>query len=292
MAQELVANADPSVIRGSKKRHEAWRRLILDGAWQPDCPGCISIGQDGRTKDGLGRLNGFILAATERPGLTIEINIAHDVSDTGVDVIDVNWGRTIPFRLKRRGAKHTGQAASIARRVVLWDRGEPATRSFIPNAEEILSAAETAEVAQAAVYSHSHWSSRTRHLTPAIAGFSWLLLRRLAPPEVVDYFLDRLRDGDGLSKGDPILTVRERLLGLQKERSATAGVNQLYLVLKAWSMWCQGRHMFIAKYPRENEGGISNEMLLRLAVRYEGRPFMSPMPAAPAVAAATPSFLS
>jgi hypothetical protein len=67
--------------------------------------------------------------------------------------------------------------------------------------------------------------------------FCHYTFKRKAGAEAADHFMQKLIDGDGLRKGDPIYHTRERLLKLDR---GTRAESRIEIVFKGWNAWRRG----------------------------------------------------
>jgi hypothetical protein len=236
MAQEYMReNAAGRSL--NKNAVSMYARDMAAGRWRLTHQG-IALDENGVLIDGQHRM-----AAIMRAGVPVTIWVTKGVARESFGVFDIGRGRSMADRFSIEGiaeGKHATQLAAVTRRATLWVSGTPWTRKFTPTRDEV---AETfkahPELADAAAFAH-RWPAR-RTLAPALAGFCWWLFSTV-DKEDAEYFMQALRTGEKLEKGDPILALRERLLGERagRERASYAAGYQrqevvLALAIIAWN---------------------------------------------------------
>jgi hypothetical protein len=184
---------------------DMYARDMAAGRWRLTHQG-IALDQNGVMIDGQHRM-----AAIVRSGVIVKFWVTRDVEQDAFGSIDTGRGRSMADRFHIAGhSKHATQLAAVCRKATLWQAGYPWSRKYHPTRDEIAKTLEDhPNLANAAQYAHA-WPGR-RTLAPALAGFCWWLFSSIDQDDAV-YFMDALRSGESLEKGDPILALRERLL--------------------------------------------------------------------------------
>ena len=221
-----------------------YARDMAAGRWLPSPQGIILDG-DGVMVDGQHRM-----AAIIRAGVTVQIWVTRGADRASFVVLDGQRPRRPRDRFYMEGhRKHSTQLAAVARRAVLWQMGKPWTRTSTPTWGEIEKiVADQPSLIEAARFAHA-WPGR-RTIPPTLAGFCWYLFHNI-DADAAEYFMERLRDGDGLKRGDPILTLREKL-GTNRAHVRTAWmrpeVNLAYVIV-AWNHFRKHESRLIIRIP-------------------------------------------
>lgn len=214
-----------------------YARDMAAGRWQLTHQG-LAFDEDGVLFDGQHRVNAVV-----RAGVTVRFWVTRGASRETFGAIDIGRGRSMADRFHIAGhEKDATQLAAVARKVTLWDAGHPWSRRLTPTREEIAQAFDAhPEIADAARFAHT-WPGR-RTLAPALAGFCWWLFSAVDSDDAT-YFMEALRTGANLERGDPILALRERLLadrgtGSTARASYAAGYQRqevmLAMTIIAWN---------------------------------------------------------
>lgn len=193
----------------------------------------IALDDNGVMFDGQHRM-----AAIIRANVTVRIWVTRGADPASFGVVDSGRTRSMADRFYIGGHhKHSTQLAAVARRAALWQMGKPWSRTASPTREEIAKIVEDQpSLIEAAKFAHA-WPGR-RTIPPALAGFCWYLFHNI-DADAAEHFMAHLRDGDGLERGDPILTLREKL-GANREHVRTAWMRpeiNLAYVIVAWNYY-------------------------------------------------------
>lgn len=231
-AEYLRGNAAGRSV--NKNAVEMYARDMAAGRWQSTHQG-IALDEDGTLVDGQHRMH-----AIRKSSTTVRMWVTRGVPPGSFGAFDLGRGRTMADHLTIDGYKHTTQLAALARKVALWEAGMPWQRKITPTHDECTSTlAAHPELTEAAVFAHG-WPSR-RTLAPAMAGFCWWLFTRIDRDDA-EHFMESLRTGSNLDPGDPVLALRERLVGDRHSRDragyATGYQRQevtLALAILAWN---------------------------------------------------------
>lgn len=184
-----------------------YARDMAAGHWRSTHQG-IAFDTEGNLIDGQHRM-----AAVVKSRSTVKMWVTVNVERESFGVFDIGRQRTMADRFSIEGiadGRHATQLAAIARRVTVWNSGKIWSRKYHPTRDEIAETFKTyPELADAARFAHS-WSGR-RTLSPALAGFCHWLFGAISRDDAA-YFMEKLRTGENLESGDPILALRERLM--------------------------------------------------------------------------------
>lgn len=212
----------------SEMRAEQYARDMRVGNWLVT-PDAIAFAPDGRLLNGQHRLR-----AVEIAGETIQALVAYDVPEGAFRVMDAGKGRTLADALALVGEQNYNALAAAVRIVWHWEQGN----LFVPEGGlTVPTHAEQLEVLarHPGLRDSIPKGMAVRKLVgPAIAiGLHYLCRQKDA--ERADWFFDRLADGEGLHKGDPVMTLRERFQENRASAVKLVRTRQIQLVVKAWN---------------------------------------------------------
>jgi hypothetical protein len=244
-----------------------YARDMKNGRWVETPEGLVYDGEDTGTpalRDGQQRCYAIVQAATE---LAEEGKIGHpdDFSlrlwvtrgsteeiDRAFPYLNIGKNRNGYDVLATEGYSNPTMLYTVARRIALWESGDPTGNTFKPTRAEVLDllkpdpekdpAAEVKRIeriVEAAEFAVG-WKIRPPVPAPGIAGFLWWLLGRVNEADR-DTFLDILRTGGGPAGTESVLLLRNRLQRDQYEASRHGTkVKQetvLWLCLRGWTSW-------------------------------------------------------
>ena len=195
----------------------------------------ICFAEDGTLLDGQHRL-----AAVVQSGATVWMLVVRNLRSATQDTMDDLAKRTLADTFGFHGVAAAHTAASITRRVILWQRGIRTNQgNYQPTKTEALTALREDPSIVTAVESAVHMSSR-RLVSPSIIGLTWWLFWQLDEKDCADFW-SGLHDGVGLEKGSPIHIVREQLIQQSNRGERIPETAYLAWVIKAWNHWRAGK---------------------------------------------------
>lgn len=242
-ANRKVSANNLNKIKASMNRGE-W---VLNGE-------AIKVSRDGRVLDGQHRL----IAAIET-GTTFKTLIVYGLPDSAQDSMDTGKSRTLADVLSIRGYKN---ATSLAATTVAIMRGEAlGTKAgaisqwgsgVITNkqAMERIDAEPELTELPTIVGQHSKIGLPAR-----TAGYLFYLFSAI-DSEDASYFMEKLLSGDGLERGNPILTLRNQLINLKAERGQKKQDYIAALVIKSWNKFRDGESSTLLRF---TPGGANPE---------------------------------
>lgn len=234
-AAELL---DANLNNRSKKLHKIreWAEDMSAGRWRLNGD-TICIAKDGRLLDGQNRLR-----AVELSGVTVRMSFARDVDDDAQQTMDIGAKRNVADALKFRGVEVNGQKADgIAGGMLIWENATATTTRKIAyieeNVEAVGAAIEASKIAMKELRSQK------------LFGTAAMILMRI-DAEKASEFLRLLGTGEMLARGNPILTLRNKFMQMERINVNHRGVlmDNLALVFKAWNAWREGRQLRVIKF--------------------------------------------
>ncbi len=250
-ATEMLAHntQNRQVLRGQVVRMVA---QMKSGNWKFDgAP--IRFAADGTLLDGQHRLSAVV--ESELPQQFVIIRGLERDSQT---VMDTGRKRSLSDMLSMRGDANPGPLATFTSIAYKWDNGLRGSALFRGNSTNV----DRAEVYAPSIQTLLNWIdehpdvhsiirpmislARTLGVAPSLIYTSWWALYSVDYDDA-EHFFNLLRNGAGLEQGNPILTLRNRLIEIGRETAdrgkSTAPEHALALVFKAWNAYRDGRDL-------------------------------------------------
>ena len=202
----------------------------------------IRLSADGVLLDGQHRLEALV-----ESGAAAWLLVVSNLPAAAQDTVDDGAKRTMADRFAFHGEPDAKTLAAVVRRAILWERGHKyQTGKFQPSALESFEfLAEHPELREAASAAAHH---RKAKLLPASTiGLCWWLFAAIDAGHCAEFF-DRLADGAMLAKGNPILTLRNRLSDLNAQPGRTPERHVLAMVIKAWNKYRTGQELSTLRF--------------------------------------------
>jgi hypothetical protein len=207
----------------------------------------IKFASDGTLLDGQHRL-----AAIAEAGKTIPMLVVRGLKNDAQETVDGGAKRKFSDVLKLRGEPSPITLASITRRVTTWDGGnrwvDGGTGKYAPTNAQMLQTLDKYPWLRDIALPANKVASNCG-LPASIVGFGWWIfsLQKDSGTDV-DFFMNRLADGQGLVKGDPVYELRRaaadsrNVRGQRSERYLTA------ILIKAWNAYREGSRIALLRY--------------------------------------------
>lgn len=212
----------------------AYARDMANGRWALNGE-AVKIAVDGTILDGQHRLLAVVQADVKVPMLIVT-GLEPETQKT----MDSGRKRTFSDNLRIDGTVNAAVVASICLRGWMWDSGDRRFKATVrPTQSEMRAWRED----NPSVHRSAEIASRTRTAFKAIpqssAGTAHLLFNRVDQNATAEFFA-RLASGAGLDEGDPILTLRNRLIRDVMEKKSHPDVVRIGLFIKAWNAYRNG----------------------------------------------------
>jgi hypothetical protein len=168
-------------------------------------------------------------------GIPIQTVIVFGPKEETRFTVDTGKSKTVSNFLAMKGRKYThilGAAAGYILQLRQFGRLVDDQRS---TKQEILQAVDAIKGIDASVAFTSEAMKSVR--SHAVLAFCHHTFAKASSRENADQFMQKLMDGDGLKKGDPILYCRNRLIGMDRGTRASVRAE---LVFKCWNAWRSG----------------------------------------------------
>jgi len=198
----------------SERRVEGLVALMTGGLWQANGE-TIIISKTGRILDGQHRLTAVV-----RSGVTIEFLVVRDVDSAAFHTIDTGSPRTASQIAQMAGHTNTATAAAAAGLIWRMIRGTPAaTKISTPYVLEVLKVYDGIE-AWAGMASNK---SAKSILTPTVMTAACVYLDSIAGrASLAADLYNGITTGSGLTTGNPVLALRNRLITYNGKRVVAA----------------------------------------------------------------------
>ena len=195
----------------------------------------VKFSRAGELLDGQHRLHAII-----RADVTIPMVVARGLDKEAQETVDGNIPRAFHDVLALRGETNTAILAAVTRKVACWEAG---MRKRLDS--NVFSTADLIRVLEAHPELRDFSKDAGRcaqgcNLPASLIGLAWWVFSRI-DEEDASHFFERLNDGQGLVKGNPIYELRRTLGDRQGIRQERRQVFMLAYTIKAWNAFREGR---------------------------------------------------
>jgi hypothetical protein len=225
---------------------EALARDMREGRWLYNGDP-IRFDKNGDLIDGQHRLHAVILS-----GKTIDFLVVRGLESRVQETIDIGSKRTAADALRLRGITNSNETAAIVRKFILWETGKRWHFSNFkvtsPQVTELMDADPDFHVAAEKAVRYRN----TIPVPPSVIGFTWLIFSKI-DREVAEQFFEQLGTGADLSNGHPVLTLRNRLVGLRNESGRIKDERLIGTICRAWNAHREGRKLHRLQVETESD---------------------------------------
>jgi len=202
----------------------------------------IKIAEDQTLLDGQHRL-----AAVVRSGVTIKFLVIQGLPIEAQDTMDTGRRRTAGDQLAIHGEAYSRNLAAIARRVWQWEAGNTRflTTQSPTNSEILATVTKHATLGRSAEVGHRIATS-FRPSRSAVTGMAHHLFLDIDQNLTAQFFA-RLETGADLSKGHPVLTLRDRLTQDKILQRKIAYHQSVRYFIVAWNALREDREITLIK---------------------------------------------
>lgn len=191
------------------------------------------------------------LAAIVKSGVTVECLVIRNLDKmTGV-TIDCGKGRTLSDWVKYRGIKNAVSVTSMARNVVLYNAGRWGSQSVSSGYTKDSDIIEYIESHNDQLQGAHHLSDPCAAIIPRSFLGALLVIacggRSPSENNMCKWFCTALHTGSGLNEGEPVLVLRNKMIGVEKSRRESLFLQKMVLTL-AWNKTIKGERVKILKY--------------------------------------------
>lgn len=196
----------------------------------------VKFAADGTLLDGQHRLSAIVEADRTIPMLVVR-GLENDAQET----VDGGAKRKFADVLKLRGEPVAVALASIVRRVTMWESGMRRSEgpAYAPTNAQMVQTLEKypwlREVATSSVNIATHCG-----MPASVLGLGWWLFAQLDDGSDVQFFFERLADGQDLLRGDPIYELRKAINNSRSVRGERSVTYLTAILIKAWNAYRDG----------------------------------------------------
>jgi hypothetical protein len=231
LASELLKNNDRNrSVRQTKVQQYATD--IVAGRWVFNGEPLI-VSKNGLLNDGQHRA--YAVIDSNSPISTL---IVFGVDRDSRTTVDQGGARGASDYAQMEGVLNAASATSIARMVMAYERtdGQHLSKTKeVTNAEIMARIASDPKIGDAAHFAVSTARHASKFAAGTVLGFCFYVLTRIHRGEAERY-LEQVCIGEGLRRGDPAHTVREKLLDEGKSRDRKASI-----IFRGWNFNRRGR---------------------------------------------------
>lgn len=221
---------------------------MLNGDWHWNGES-IKFASDGTLLDGQHRL-----AAVVAADMTVSMLVVRGLPSHVQDTVDGGVRRKFNDVLQLRGEKNSVLLAAITRRVTIWEAGyRRSSGMWAPtNAQLMQTLDKYPDLREIATY--AHYISNACALPGSIAGLGIWIFTRIDTDDRdqlnsdVNFFFERLRDGQNIAKGDPIYELRRTIDNSRSVRGARSDAYLTAIMVKAWNAYRAGERISVLRY--------------------------------------------
>lgn len=223
--------------RQRKAAIDRYSRDMLRDRWMEN-GAAISFDSNGVLIDGQHRLEASI-----QSGVSFWSLVVTGLPPEAQDTLDDQAKRTMADRLTFHGHQNSAVAASVTRRVLLWQNGHKTnTGTYQPTVAECITAINDDPTIAIAI-SQAVGLRAQSPVPPTIIGLTWWLFWGISADECAEFWTG-LYSGASLEAGDPILVVRNQITGDNAKQSGRIPESaHLAYVIKAWNAWRGGKEL-------------------------------------------------
>src|SRR5438128_11555798 len=214
---------------------------IQRGEWQLTGE-AIKLDDEGRVRDGQNRLHAIVQA-----GIPVRSVVARGVSEDAFDVMDTGRSRNAADVLHIHGFPSQNALAAAARGLMFierYGRVFPSQRDshlYITPVTTLQYVKEHPEIIDGVRLGDRIYHSGIQGGIGLWSIITTLFLR--LDPQQAEQFAEHLTTGAGLHRGHPVLMLRNRLLGSQRDQYSTLSDREalVAIAIKAWNAWPGGK---------------------------------------------------
>jgi hypothetical protein len=191
------------------------------------------------------------LSAVVKSGVGIDCVVVRNLDKmTGV-TIDCGKGRSLSDWVKYRGIKNAVSVTSIARNVLLYNAGRWGSQSVSSAYTKDSDIIEYIESHEKLLQAAHHMSDTCAAIIPrSFLGALLVIACGDQSPEentMCNWFCKALASGVGLTEGEPVLVLRNKMSGVEKSRRESLFLQKMVLTL-AWNKTIKGERVKLLKF--------------------------------------------
>lgn len=213
-------------------------RAIVTGQWMLNGE-AIKIAADGSLLDGQHRL-----AAIVKAGIAVEVLVVTGLPNEAQDTMDSGAKRTSADVFAIHGETNANVLAAVSKRVALWESGNLkfSNPQADPNSVELLAMLERYPSLRRSAEMGARVNSAFRPAGATVVGTAHHILHHVDAGTAAEFFA-KLGTGAALNEGDPILTLRNRLMRDRDAHKRYPFHVYVALQIRAWNAVREGREL-------------------------------------------------
>lgn len=208
----------------------------------------VKFSREGVLLDGQHRL-----IAITRAQVTIPMLVVTELDMASQGVMDAGSKRTAADALSLSGQKHAALLAAAARLALMVETDDGEYARIQPSHSEIAMFVEKNPDIKTATANASTLHRRI-DCRPAVIAYTMFALGRIDSEQAVQFWVDAA-EKVGLSAGDPVLALTQRLSESRRQRETLALTALLSMIYRAWNARRDGKTMRLIKV-RSTKGGF------------------------------------
>lgn len=217
-----------------------YARAMTQGDWLPNGE-AYKIDVNGIVLDGQTRL-----AAVVQSGVTLKDQVlVNDLAPESQDTMDSGRKRTTADSFKIAGLSNTNVLASVARRAWQWERENYRfTNTEYPTTQELKRILEAYPSLQRSAEVGTRTNQAFNPANATATGFAHHLFHHIDPSLTAEFFA-QVATGANLDEGDPILTLRNRLMREKSGPHLLSATLAIAFYIRAWNAVREGRPLLV-----------------------------------------------
>lgn len=236
------AKADEWLARNTDNRRmrknvvSRYARDVKSGEWLEN-GSAISFSEDGVLLNGQHRL-----AAIVQANRSITALVVRGLPAKSQDTMDDLAKRSLADTFNFHGINNATAAASITRRILLWQNGVRTNNgNYQPTKAESLDAIRTDPSIAIAINAAGQMSKRNL-VSPSIVGLTWWLFWNIDEEDCSEFWAS-LHTGSNLSSNSPIYLVREQIVYMKSKAERVPETAFLAYIIQAWNHYRADKHL-------------------------------------------------
>lgn len=213
----------------------------------------IQFDTDRRLLNGQHRLQAVV-----ESGIAQEFLVVTDLPGEAQLYMDQGAKRTAgdQMRLTYPNLRDSTLVAAIATTLIRLERGDFVTRDDLISAPYIVEWCEPKLASLAVAAQRTRRVRQTVRVNPSVCGAAaWLTARNY--PSQADAFWSALISGAGLLAGDPILTLRNKLMHRVSTGARWTAPEEFYYMVRAWNAHIGDETLQRLQLPRNSNGALT-----------------------------------
>lgn len=248
-AAEFLKVNHPHNRRISEGRVLRYMNEMKEGRWLDRMPGAIAVDEDGYMVEGQHRMWSLI-----KTGMTFEFLVIVDVPKKGFKVMGTGKPRTAADILSMSGKKNCSLLASMLGHQFTYETGSRSSENKTPSLIEEMSR-KYPDTEDSVTYIVEY----SKDLAGIYPGGALAFIHynaRKARTNKADEFVHGFSTGEGLSRGDPRLALRNKMIKIRRDPTTKMGsFAAVHMGIKVWNAFAKGTPISKMYYIRADTAG-------------------------------------